>query len=69
MPVTRLEPAACSVTPPLNTLCAILATIASALRLSPVPPVFDWMTNWSPAAGVPVICTRVPLMSMFAPGV
>ncbi len=37
--------------------------------MSPVPPTFAWITNWSPAAGAPVICTRVPLMSMSAPGV
>ncbi len=54
---------------PLNTLPASLSSIASALRLSPEPPAFDWITNTSPCAGAPVICTRVPLMSMLPPGV
>jgi hypothetical protein len=37
--------------------------------LSPEPPAFDWIWKKSPAAGAPVICTRVPLMSMSPPGV
>ena len=39
----------------------------SALRLSPVPDVLSLTVNVSPTAGVPEICTRQPLTSIFPP--